>query len=1283
MQTAGFSTSDPSTVAPTKRRRWPVFVFGGLGLIIGLLIIGRVFLSTPQAARIVSEKLSNSLGAPVHIKSISAGVDSSTVHEIEIEEAGAANGGKPFATAKEVESNTSVFGLVAGETPTLLTLRGAAVTLRFNSDGKLLTQLPKSDKKDGAKMPTLHLEKGRIALAQEGRPESVFEGIDADFKQQDGKLLLNGSMVDANWGHWEMSADFDTGKESGQANAKTIGTTRLSPTVAKHIPFLPESVLDEVSITGQTTADIHVDFRTHDNFMHYLVKAQPSEVEVFVASANLKTTITSGAVKIEDSVVTLSGAHGQTADGTLKIDGTLDFSKHPNVFKLKVDADRLLVKDLPAEWQIEKKVPVHDIGTGRLSGKADLVITKGKQGITTGGSGSATVVVPHFVSGQDLTVDLKLRSTGDRFEFHQDAAQPMSLKTRKPISDDSFAAEAIRDLAAFMILAQAPDTEPKKVEPKTKTDAKAAGPSYLDLNFSLKNVDLGELVNKLNVKTPFKIGGRITFQVKVSIPTDTASDLKSYRFTGTASLPTFSIEDLTMQDVQAKMVYRDGILQLTDFSGRMPERDPAKPGGSFKGTATLGVVPAGDLTAKLDLDRLPVGQIMGLFPELAKGADGNFTGNFTFNAPSGNLQNPAKWRGSARLASDQAQAVGLTMKTLKLDAKLADGVLALSNLSGNVEGAAITAKGDLNLTGKYPFKGQVDLGKIDLASLNKLAPTLKLPVKLAGSFQADAVVTGDLKPLTYQVNGTGAASSLRVEDFPIDKLDFHWDVNTERFKVFDITSTLFGGAIGGGAEIPLRNDVAGAIDLTLKGVDLAELSKQAPSASGLNFEGKAEGSLKATIPVAKGNEPRQATATVDVQAPKLKVRNIPAEKLHATANYNAGVLAYKLEAAALGGTIELDGRYPPDKNPPKEPAADKPPQGKLSIHGIQLAKLWPAFGASDILGKLEGEASLDLPYSFNDEGKPIGVGTFRLERVRYGDREITPRISSKARLNGEELRFENIETAFGVGMIRGLVALNLLHFDRSRAILTMRNIPADRLLFAIPQLANKVDANFDIQLRTSLGREIRGAGVISALNGKYFGQRAGAVRIPLEWDLLPSQQRGTLSAHDITGDFAQGRLSGKATYEFFGAVGGRVEGDVQFNNLNLPSLIRTESDLGSLGIGQATGRFVFSGHDVRSVDDLTGRLTATLGRTQLSEIPVLKETLPFLGPSSRVADRRSEVRRCLERRGLAYRAVGARRPESAIICRRFRYDKRTSQLERHSEHGPDDSQSACSTGTGT
>ena len=132
------------------------------------------------------------LGAPVQVDSVDVGVAGpSSVHGLRIFEAGDEAKKSPFVTVDTASTDASAVDLVEGKSPNEITLNGAAISLRFDDSGKLVTHLPKPQP-GGGPMPRLHIENGTLTLNQNGRPPMVIQGIKAD--------LVGDS--DGSQGHW-------------------------------------------------------------------------------------------------------------------------------------------------------------------------------------------------------------------------------------------------------------------------------------------------------------------------------------------------------------------------------------------------------------------------------------------------------------------------------------------------------------------------------------------------------------------------------------------------------------------------------------------------------------------------------------------------------------------------------------------------------------------------------------------------------------------------------------------------------------------------------------------------------------------------------------------------------------------------------------------------------------------------------------------------------------------------------------------------------------------------
>ena len=332
------------------------------------------------------------------------------------------------------------------------------------------------------------------------------------------------------------------------------------------------------------------------------------------------------------------------------------------------------------------------------------------------------------------------------------------------------------------------------------------------------------------------------------------------------------------------------------------------PGGTLLGTAQLSVDPAGDLTADLKVTALPIGQLLKAIPNADSDGAGTADGEVRFRAPVGALSDVQKWEASGRLVGRGLRAFGRSAEEVSVQARLDRGVLHVTEARLKLDGASVGGSGQLTLSGQYPYQAKVELPPSELRAWQQVVPELR-SVGLAGQARITADARGTLSPLTVQGNGTAHVDGLAVNDFRVGTLDFRWDADTERLRLSDFAAGLYGGELTGTATIPLKPTVGGRVDLKLGKLDTANLTKDVPQTP-VKLEGSAQGSVVINLPPAGANGEREITADVNIQAERLRVQNIPADRLKATIVYRNGAADYKIQGETLGGTFDLSGRYP-------------------------------------------------------------------------------------------------------------------------------------------------------------------------------------------------------------------------------------------------------------------------------------------------------------------------------------------------------------------------------------
>jgi hypothetical protein len=527
-------------------RRWLVRIAAGiLAAVVLIAGVGWLALRSSFVTSKVAARIEAATGAPVRVGALSLGLRGSSLSGLQFLEDGAPDGAPPWAVIPDVDADLSLAQLARGElSGGTVVLRNAAVTLRLDRDDNLLTRLPTLE---GGKMalPAFRLENARIVFQREGRPDSVFTGISAEVRSDPDAFHVNGAADDPNWGKWLLTAERN--RDSGETSLRLHSdTVHFTPEKLRSIPFVPAVTWEQVQATGQTPVDMTLRLTATDSAPHYRVVIDPVDMRLHLSAIDLTAEGGHGRVVVEDNIVTLQKLGGRAAGGELAGDARLDFRGEGADMTFDLTATKLALDKLPASWRMPLK-------TGTMSGKADLrVVVKGGR-VETSGEGKGTI--EGFLSGPPLQV--KMRAEGGGYRFDISNAPGARRAPAPPVP-------AAALLAAVAVALQPPvTTVPPAAPPQPGKE-----PAFNDIEINLvrKDVDLAELVQRLGVTVPFKVAGRVTFQVQARIPMNSLNDLKAYRARGTAELPWAKVEDLDLKEVKARVVYEQGVLRLEDLS---------------------------------------------------------------------------------------------------------------------------------------------------------------------------------------------------------------------------------------------------------------------------------------------------------------------------------------------------------------------------------------------------------------------------------------------------------------------------------------------------------------------------------------------------------------------------------------------------------------------------------------------------------------------------------------------------------------------------------------------
>lgn len=1160
-----------------------------IGLIVAVAVpllawVGlKAYLQSGAARGLAAERLTAAVGLPIQVDSLSVGGSETSLAFRVMEPA--TNPDRPPAEILRVHSATadvSLRDLVAGSAaPTEVTVHGAALTLAVGPDGKLLTAFPQSTGGGGEspKIPTIRVTDGTVKFRSAGKPDFVLGGISIRATPADGKVQLAGTADDPKWGKWEVAGEADIATKTGRVVLTTAGAT-LSQELLRSIPFVPGEVWEQVTAAGETAAKITFTLGADSTF-GYDVELTPKGATVGVPAIDATFADVRGTIRVRGAKVVLENCTGTLAGGPVTVGSEMDFGPDPSRLKFDVTARGVDVGQLPAAWGLPKQF------AGKLRGKAGLELKVYPGGRVEPLGGGAATIEGATVAGLPADVTLRLRGDGKRYRFQSENARAGSrtVPVRRQVG--------------------------RLAEP-AKKDPPAEEPTTFEANIALRDIDLGELLNRLNLKIPYTFAGKVTVKASVVVPLAKAGNTKNYRVNGSVTSPAFTFQGFTVRDLSATVKYDDGVLKLTSLRATMPaagDKPTDKP-RTLSGTATAEIEPRGKLTAALELDRVPLAELRKAMPGDLPDVAGAVSGTGEFAAPFDQLADPATWTATGTLRSDDLSLFGRAVRDAVVGVKIANGTATLADTKFTVEGIPAAVDGTLALAAPFGYAARVRTAGTQVGEITKLIPGFDPPFAIAGKFETDTRVKGTASPFTSAASGTAAVTDLKLGDSDGNKAAFGWELGDERVKVTDLAADLFGGKLTGSADVPFAADMAGRFAVKFADFDVSAATKQLKEFP-VRLTGKLSGGVTGTLPAAAKGQSRTLTADVDVTAPKLTVQGIPAERLTGAVKYDRGAIEYSLEGRALGGTFDVKGTYPQKAKAPADPPAPPRERGSFRGRNLDLGRLGAALGVAG-LGSLRGtvDATLDFAGDLSE-----GDGRVTVRGLAWGDARLASELVVRLKLRDGLVTADDFGGTLAGGLLRGRARYDIRRPGRNFFSVTLDRADAEKLLAATPDLSETVTGPVSVVVRGKFAPSPEGTGTLTLERGTVGELAATDLRVPFDWAI--GTGAGRVAVREAAGTIGGGRVTADGEYTW--GLAGRLTAKIRFTEVRLRSVLANVGGAGAFGRGRITGRIDLGGDSVRSANDITGTLTATLSGTSVQEVPILRVVTPYLSPTGLVS----------------------------------------------------------------
>ncbi len=803
-----------------RKTLWITFI-ALLLLAGGGLIALRFYLSSAAAVRQVAEQLQAMLGGRVEIQSAQIGlIGTSRVRGLEAYEDGETN--KPWLRINDVTADVSVLSLLRGQSPQDIHLQGARMLLRFDRAGRLLTKTPTKKKTAPERLPNFHIDGGELTFDQHHRLPMMIRGIHADLTSRADSLTLTGIINDPFWGNWKANGTFNS---TGSQGSISLGTESVAVTMTKlkAIPFVPPSVWQEVQVEGTTPVQLRLDMETRGDktSVHYRVEISPQDAHVQVPSIDLNAMHANGKVIVADEVIELDNVHGKTAGGSIVASGKLNFHDEPTRLAFKAGVQDVVLHDLPRSWNVPSDID------GKLTGSADLVVTIKQGKVETAGSGEGLIREANWGGFPiDKPVRLTLRSEKGRFRFHQPEPvrpavgkktetqirwnypnrerKPAERQENKPANKGAIfpnaPAEMIDLLGRGIKLAadglskgiDAAATMLGKLKPPSKP---GQGPTYLDVDLNLQNVDLAQLVQRLKLNLPYTVTGRLTFQVHASIPVNTAGDWKAYRLRGNAKLATFNVAGLALSNVEAQVRYSNGVLNLENLRADLG-------GAPLMGQGEVQFQGAYPFEAKVHLGNGDLAVLHRLAPAFRPPFE--LKGRAQLEGTAKGTLKPLQFDTNGQLHARNLVVERFTVDDLSFHWSKDKNDLILKDIQMKLYSGGVTGSARLPLGATEPGSADLNVRHLDVQAMAKALPAfpVRLEGKVSGTVKGQLSAAAEDKPRTWTSQVEVTAPQLRVQGIPAERLKGTIDSRAGK-TTYNLQGETLGGTFTIKGDLPL------------------------------------------------------------------------------------------------------------------------------------------------------------------------------------------------------------------------------------------------------------------------------------------------------------------------------------------------------------------------------------------------------------------------------------------------------------------------------------------------
>ncbi|HVX62607.1 MAG TPA: hypothetical protein VHC19_18455, partial [Pirellulales bacterium] len=703
------------------------------------------------------------------------------------------------------------------------------------------------------------------------------------------------------------------------------------------------------------------------------------------------------------------------------------------------------------------------------------------------------------------------------------------------------------------------------------------------LGWTFHDIDAQRALDELErfgLKLPVSVAGRLTLRVRVGVPWRHVFTAKDYRLFGFVQSDRLTVAGIELDQLRFGLSYIDGLLRLEKLQLTTPDLAAAEDALRLSGSAEVQLEPRGDLTARLDFERLSLGRILEQAGQAVVAASGEAAGHAEARAPVDRLRDLAAWNAQGRVNVKQLSVPGVPHAELEANLRFEQGTASLSKFTLRSADSPLSATGSATAQLQPPgdLTARLSLEHLDVESLASAAPQLagmasgRLAVQAetsvalkriqdAAAWQADASLTADdlrlagLPPAQISTTLKLAEGMLTASRIDGDAEFFHLEGS---------------GRVGVGSPF----DYSATLQLTS-----SRLSRLNQLHADLRLPVEIGGRVGASAVLKGALEPNELSARGGVNARDLRIAGVAVERLELRYQANSQELQlHPLNAGLSGGTVSASVVVPF--------AAESQLRAGIRWDRLQIGPLVQRFAAlpEALQARATGTLQARIPLNrLRDPAAWDAQGRADVDQLSFGAVRGA-RAGADVSLKHGTLQLQKLTATANPMRLDGSVRLGVAAPYDYAFKLALGN--ADLALFnSLPvaarppwRLAGRagVSADFSGSLEPF---KAKGKGAVLGRQLRADGLRVDSFRA----DFWSNERQFGLSGIDA--ELYQGKATGQLTMPIAADASGAVA--VSWNRLQAGNLLKDLQIAPSGPIGRSEGR-IHATMDAGKFSDLAG-----------------------------------------------------------------------------------------------